>query len=217
VLKGSLLFMADLAREIRLPLTCDFLRVSSYEGMKSTGVVRFDFDLTQPIKDKHVLVVEDIIDTGLTMTFLLETLQVLPPGTDGRPGGLEAGPVPHPPGERVLPRSERRHQAGLLEDGADSPAHRPQLSPGQAGDVASFEPEATRGGAEGGVEHPEEGGLPRPGGAQHRDPLAGLDPEAHLDQRLDRARASGEAATDVFEGEDHFSKPSRIAASRSGA
>ena len=81
VLKGSILLMADLAREIRLPLTCDFLRVSSYEGMKSTGVVRFDFDLTQPIKDKHVLVVEDIIDTGLTMTFLLETLHVRHPAS----------------------------------------------------------------------------------------------------------------------------------------
>jgi hypoxanthine phosphoribosyltransferase len=79
VLKGSLLFMADLAREIRLPLTCDFLRVSSYEGMKSSGVVRFDFDLTQPIKGKDVLVVEDIIDTGLTMSFLLETLRVRHP------------------------------------------------------------------------------------------------------------------------------------------
>jgi hypoxanthine phosphoribosyltransferase len=82
VLKGSLLFMSDLAREIRQPLTCDFLRVSSYEGgTRSTGVVRFDFDLTQPIRDKHVLVVEDIIDTGLTMSFLLETLRLRGPSS----------------------------------------------------------------------------------------------------------------------------------------
>ncbi|GIW72004.1 MAG: hypoxanthine phosphoribosyltransferase [Planctomycetota bacterium] len=82
VLKGSLLFMADLARAIALPLTCDFLRVSSYEGgTKTTGVVRFDFDLTQPIKDKHVLLVEDIIDTGLTMSFLLETLRLRMPAS----------------------------------------------------------------------------------------------------------------------------------------
>ncbi len=81
VLKGSLLFMADLAREIRLPLTCDFLRVSSYEGTKSSGVVRFDFDLTQPIKDKHVLVIEDIIDTGLTMSFLLENFRLRQPAS----------------------------------------------------------------------------------------------------------------------------------------
>jgi hypoxanthine phosphoribosyltransferase len=81
VLKGSLLFMADLARAIHLPLSCDFLRVSSYEGTKSTGVVRFDFDLTQPIKGKHVIVVEDIIDTGLTMSFLLETLRLRHPAS----------------------------------------------------------------------------------------------------------------------------------------
>jgi hypoxanthine phosphoribosyltransferase len=81
VLKGSLPFMADLAREIRLPLTCDFLRVSSYEGTKSSGLVRFDFDLTQPIKGKDVLVVEDIIDTGLTMSFLLETLRLRQPAS----------------------------------------------------------------------------------------------------------------------------------------
>ncbi|HVY63142.1 MAG TPA: hypoxanthine phosphoribosyltransferase [Planctomycetota bacterium] len=79
VLKGCILFMADLAREIHVPLTLDFLRVSSYEGTKSSGVVRFDFDLTQPIQGKHVLVCEDIIDTGLTMTFLLETLHLRHP------------------------------------------------------------------------------------------------------------------------------------------
>jgi hypoxanthine phosphoribosyltransferase len=79
VLKGCILFMADLAREIGVPATLDFLRVSSYEGTKSSGVVRFDFDLTQPINGKHVLIVEDIIDTGLTMTFLLETLALRHP------------------------------------------------------------------------------------------------------------------------------------------
>jgi hypoxanthine phosphoribosyltransferase len=79
VLKGCVLFMADLVRRIHVPLTLDFLRVSSYEGEKSSGVVRFDFDLTQPIGGKHVLIVEDIIDTGLTMTFLLETLQLRHP------------------------------------------------------------------------------------------------------------------------------------------
>jgi hypoxanthine phosphoribosyltransferase len=79
VLKGSMPFMADLAREIHRSLTMDFLRVSSYEGTRSTGVVRFDFDLTQPIRDKHVLLIEDIIDTGLTMSFLLETLHLRKP------------------------------------------------------------------------------------------------------------------------------------------
>ena len=79
VLKGCILFMADLSRFVSVPVTLDFLRVSSYEGTKSSGVVRFDFDLTQPINGKHVLIVEDIIDTGLTMTFLLETLHLRHP------------------------------------------------------------------------------------------------------------------------------------------
>src|SRR5262249_219553 len=60
VLKGSLVFMVDLIRELPPDVTVDFLRLSSYEGgTESTGSVRFDFDLTQPIAGKHVLIVED--------------------------------------------------------------------------------------------------------------------------------------------------------------
>lgn len=84
VLKGCMLFMADLIRHVDLPLTCDFLRVSSYHGgTESTGVVRWEFDLTQPIKDKHVLLVEDIIDTGLTGDFLLRNLSLRHPASLG--------------------------------------------------------------------------------------------------------------------------------------
>lgn len=79
VLKGSIVFMADLIRALPPEVTCDFLRVSSYEGTESSGTVRFDFDLTQPISGKHVLIIEDIVDTGLTMSFLLEALQVRHP------------------------------------------------------------------------------------------------------------------------------------------
>jgi hypoxanthine phosphoribosyltransferase len=79
VLKGSLVFMADLIRSLPPEVTCDFLRVSSYEGTESTGTVRFDFDLTQPITGKHTLIVEDIVDTGVTMHFLLEALRVRQP------------------------------------------------------------------------------------------------------------------------------------------
>jgi hypoxanthine phosphoribosyltransferase len=82
VLKGSVVFMADLMRYLPPEVTIDFLRLSSYEGgTESTGSVRFDFDLTQPIAGKTVLIVEDIIDTGLTMSFLLEALQVRHPKT----------------------------------------------------------------------------------------------------------------------------------------
>jgi hypoxanthine phosphoribosyltransferase len=75
VLKGSCVFMADLMREIDLPLTIDFMSVSSYkDGTKSTGDVEILKDLSNSIRDKHVLIVEDIIDTGLTLTRLVEIL-----------------------------------------------------------------------------------------------------------------------------------------------
>ena len=76
VLKGSFMFLADLVRAIDLPLEVDFLGVSSY-GMdtKSSGVVKFTRDLSSSIQGKHVLIVEDIIDTGLTMAYLLKNFQ----------------------------------------------------------------------------------------------------------------------------------------------
>jgi len=75
VLKGCFLFLADLARAIDLPLRVDFLGLSSYAGgTESSGVVRITNDLSRPIEGKDVLVVEDIIDTGLTMQYLLENL-----------------------------------------------------------------------------------------------------------------------------------------------
>jgi len=75
VLKGSSVFHADLMRAIDLPITIDFMAVSSYkDGMKSTGDVEILKDLSNPIREKHVIVVEDIVDTGLTLTRLLEIL-----------------------------------------------------------------------------------------------------------------------------------------------
>ena len=75
VLKGSCVFLADLIRHIDLPLSIDFMAVSSYkDGMASSGDVEILKDLSNPIRDKHVIVVEDIVDTGLTLTRLLEML-----------------------------------------------------------------------------------------------------------------------------------------------
>jgi hypoxanthine phosphoribosyltransferase len=74
VLKGSFMFMADLARAIDLPLKVDFIGTSSYQGTHSSGVVRITNDLSRPIDGEHVLLVEDIVDTGLTMQYLLENL-----------------------------------------------------------------------------------------------------------------------------------------------
>jgi hypoxanthine phosphoribosyltransferase len=82
VMKGSFVFMADLIRQIDLPLTVDFLGVKSYGDLtQSSGVVRITSDLTRPIEGKHVLLVEDIVDTGLTMEFLLETLETRKPAS----------------------------------------------------------------------------------------------------------------------------------------
>ncbi|MFW5878718.1 MAG: hypoxanthine phosphoribosyltransferase [Myxococcota bacterium] len=76
ILKGSFVFGADLVRAIDLPLSVDFIGLASYgDETKSSGVVRITQDLSKPVQDRHVLVVEDIIDTGLTMKYLLENLQ----------------------------------------------------------------------------------------------------------------------------------------------
>jgi len=82
VLKGAMLFLADLMRHIDLPLAVDFLAVSSYgRGTESTGVVRILKDLDEPIEDRHVIIVEDIIDSGRTLDYLLRMLRQRSPAT----------------------------------------------------------------------------------------------------------------------------------------
>ncbi|ABC79904.1 hypoxanthine phosphoribosyltransferase [Anaeromyxobacter dehalogenans] len=81
VLKGSFIFLADLVRAIDLPLSVDFIGISSYQGTRTTGVVQITSDLTRPIDGKDVLLVEDIIDTGLTMRYLLENLSTRKPAS----------------------------------------------------------------------------------------------------------------------------------------
>jgi hypoxanthine phosphoribosyltransferase len=75
VLKGAFVFMSDLAREIALPVEFDFMAVSSYgSATKTSGVVRIVKDLDLDLSDRHVLIVEDIIDSGLTLTYLRRNL-----------------------------------------------------------------------------------------------------------------------------------------------
>ena len=82
VLKGSYLFLADLSRAIDLDLTVDFMSVSSYgNGYESSGVVRLKSDLSHSVEGKHVLIVEDIIDSGLTMSYLVENLKTRKPAS----------------------------------------------------------------------------------------------------------------------------------------
>jgi hypoxanthine phosphoribosyltransferase len=82
VLKGAFIVMADLARRIRLPVDIDFMAVSSYGAATQTsGVVRILKDLDSEIVDRHVLIVEDIIDSGLTLDYLRRNLEVRKPAS----------------------------------------------------------------------------------------------------------------------------------------
>lgn len=76
VLKGAVVFLADLMRYIDLPLEIDFMVVSSYgSGVKSSGVVKIVKDLDVPLEEKDLLIVEDILDSGLTLSYIKELLQ----------------------------------------------------------------------------------------------------------------------------------------------
>ena len=82
VLRGAFMVMADLARHIELAVEFDFMAVSSYGASTQTsGVVRILKDLDEEIEDRHVLIVEDIIDSGLTLNYLLKSLRVRKPAS----------------------------------------------------------------------------------------------------------------------------------------
>ncbi|MEX0698547.1 MAG: hypoxanthine phosphoribosyltransferase [Acidimicrobiia bacterium] len=82
VLKGAFMVMADLARHVSIPVEFDFMAVSSYGASTQTsGVVRILKDLDQEIASRHVLIVEDIIDSGLTLSYLLKSLSVRKPAS----------------------------------------------------------------------------------------------------------------------------------------
>lgn len=81
ILKGSFMFYSDLIRNIKTDVQCEFFGVSSYNGTSSSGEVKVTLDLTYPIEGKHVILVEDIVDTGLTMNYLKSTLGARKPKT----------------------------------------------------------------------------------------------------------------------------------------
>lgn len=70
VLKGSFIFYSDLIRSIDADITCEFFGVSSYHGATSSGEVKVTLDLSSPVEGQHVILIEDIVDTGLTMNYL---------------------------------------------------------------------------------------------------------------------------------------------------
>ena len=82
VLKGVVFFFADLMREISIPLTMDFIRAASYgSGMNSRGEIRITKDVENPVRDRHVVVVEDIVDTGNTIAFILKWMEEKSPAS----------------------------------------------------------------------------------------------------------------------------------------
>jgi hypoxanthine phosphoribosyltransferase len=98
VLKGSFVFLADLVRSIDLPLTVEFLGVQSYgDATQSSGVVRITLDLARPIEGLDVLIVEDIVDTGLTCRYLLEQI------TARGPRSVKLCTLLHKPARTVVP------------------------------------------------------------------------------------------------------------------
>lgn len=75
ILKGSFMFMADLIRHLTVPVRVDFMGTKSYVGTTTSGQVQITKDLDKPVEDEHVLLVEDIVDTGLTLNYLKHSLE----------------------------------------------------------------------------------------------------------------------------------------------
>jgi hypoxanthine phosphoribosyltransferase len=104
VLKGSVIFLGDLVRHIALPILVDFIGISSYgDATVSSGVVQITQDLSRPIEGKHVIVVEDIVDTGHTVHYLLQNLATR------RPASIKLASLLHKPD-----RAERTVQVDYL-------------------------------------------------------------------------------------------------------
>jgi hypoxanthine phosphoribosyltransferase len=97
VLKGVLLFMADLLRAITIPVEVDFMAISNYSPeARAGGVVRLEKDLESPLEGRHVLFVEDVIDTGLTLNYLLSSLR------ERQPASLEVCTLFNRPHHRLI-------------------------------------------------------------------------------------------------------------------
>lgn len=103
VLKGAFMFVADLVREIKVPVVVDFIGCASYSGTKTTGTVKITQDLSIDITDKNVLLVEDIVDTGRTLDYLLRIL------SERRPRSLRLCALLNKPGAREVPVSVDYH------------------------------------------------------------------------------------------------------------
>lgn len=98
VMKGSIIFLADLCRHVDLPCTIDFIGIASYgDTTKSSGVVQITADLTKPIEGKDVIIIEDIVDTGLTIAYLVHNLETR------QPRSLKVCSLLHKPDRNIQP------------------------------------------------------------------------------------------------------------------
>jgi len=96
ILKGSVIFMAELAKNIKKSVALDFMDVSSYEGTESTGKIKINKDIRDTIEGKDVIIVEDIIDTGRTLTYVKEYL------AQKNPNSIKIATMLSKPSRRVL-------------------------------------------------------------------------------------------------------------------
>ena len=98
ILKGSVFFMCELAKRMKSPVTMDFMSVSSYgDGTKSSGIVKLNKDLDESIEGKDVIIVEDILDSGRTLSYLVKLLG------ERKPASLEVVTLLDKPDRRVIP------------------------------------------------------------------------------------------------------------------
>lgn len=96
ILKGSVMFMSELAKNVKNNVELEFMEVSSYEGTESTGVVRINKDIKNSIQGKDVIIVEDIIDTGRTLTYLVDYLK------QKNPNSLKIATMLSKPSRRIM-------------------------------------------------------------------------------------------------------------------
>lgn len=96
ILKGSIMFMAELAKNIKASVALDFMDVSSYEGTESTGKIKINKDIRDSIEGKDVIIVEDIIDTGRTLTYVREYLK------QKNPNSIKIATMLSKPSRRVI-------------------------------------------------------------------------------------------------------------------
>lgn len=110
ILKGAVVFMTDLMREIKIPCSIDFMATSSYEGAKSTGVVKIIKDLDEDITGKDVLIVEDILDSGRTLSYITSIL------LKRNPASLKICTLLDKPAARVVETVQPDYTGATVED-----------------------------------------------------------------------------------------------------